>query len=99
MRAWLDRDVGPVHVVRALTADLPVGRIARPVRLLRHRLVRGLPPALPDGPLQPPGTAPAATPKPLPLRNCDGCDRAIRAAHPGALCRDCRREAVTVVVG
>ncbi|MER5785624.1 hypothetical protein ABT104_28510 [Streptomyces mobaraensis] len=98
VRAWLDRGVGPVHVVRALTADLPVGRIARPVGLLRHRLLRGLPPALPDGPLQPPRPAQAAAPRPLPLRTCDGCDRAIRAAHPGALCRDCREEAVTIAV-
>ncbi|MBC2875311.1 MULTISPECIES: hypothetical protein [Streptomyces] len=95
VRAWLDRGVGPVHVVRALTADLPVGRIARPVRLLRHRLVRGLPPALPDGPLRP-SPPERAAPKPLPLRTCDGCERAIRAAHPGALCRDCREEAVTL---
>ncbi|MFI0739726.1 hypothetical protein ACH4PU_16805 [Streptomyces sp. NPDC021100] len=41
----------------------------------------------------------AAAPKPLPLRTCDGCERAIRAAHPGALCRDCREEAVTLPAG
>ncbi|MBZ4320546.1 hypothetical protein [Streptomyces huiliensis] len=101
VRAWLDRGVGPAHVARALTADLPVGRIARPVALLRHRLLRGLPPALPA--LPPPGALrqvpPAAAPKPLPLRTCDGCERAFRTAHPGALCRDCRERAVVIAAG
>ncbi|MFK4182553.1 helix-turn-helix domain-containing protein [Streptomyces sparsogenes] len=48
--------------------------------LLAHRLTALLPPPLP-----------AAEPRsrPVPLQNCDGCDRAFRAPRPG-LCRDCR---------
>ncbi|MFI0739503.1 helix-turn-helix domain-containing protein [Streptomyces sp. NPDC021100] len=117
VRAWLERGVGPRQIIRTLTAELPVGRISRPARLLRHRLTHWLPPALPTGPLEPlgapgdvpPGLAPwdapgfgsphaqpPAPPAPLPLRTCDGCERAVRAAHPGALCRDCRESAVLV---
>ncbi|MGK5639030.1 hypothetical protein ACSNOK_12105 [Streptomyces sp. URMC 126] len=96
VQAWLDRGVEAVHVTRALTADLPVGRIARPVALLRHRLLRGLPPALPADEPRP---APVAAPKPLPLQTCDGCERAFRAARPGLLCRDCRERAAVVAAG
>ncbi|WP_242879884.1 hypothetical protein [Streptomyces mobaraensis] len=116
VRAWLERGVGPRQIVRTLTAELPVGRIPWPARLLRHRLTHWLPPALPTGPLEPlgapgdvpPGLAPwdapgfgsphaqpPAPPAPLPLRTCDGCERAVRAARP-TLCRDCREGAVSV---
>ncbi|MEU5127598.1 hypothetical protein [Streptomyces mobaraensis] len=127
VRAWLERGVGPRQIVRTLTAELPIGRISWPARLLRHRLTHWLPPALPTGPLEPlepleaprdapPGlapwdapdfgatqtgpstpSAPLPLPLPLPLQTCDGCDRAVRAAHP-TLCRDCREGAVLVGV-
>lgn len=123
VRAWLERGVGPRQIVRTLTAELPIGRISWPARLLRHRLTHWLPPALPTGPLEPlepleaprdapPGLAPwdapdfgvpqtgpstPPAPLPLPLQTCDGCDRAVRAAHP-TLCRDCREGAVLVGV-
>ncbi|WP_212764043.1 hypothetical protein [Streptomyces sp. I05A-00742] len=100
VRAWLDRGVGPVQVTRTLTADLPVGHIAWPARLLQYRLTHWLPPALPTGPaglLGPPtpsaaGAEPARPAAPRPLRTCDGCERAFRPAgsSTGNLCRDCR---------
>lgn len=34
-----------------------------------------------------------------PLRNCNGCDRAHRAAEPGELCPGCRRDGRTVSTG
>ncbi|MDG4531171.1 helix-turn-helix domain-containing protein [Streptomyces sp. AV19] len=89
VRAWLDRDIGPHQITRTLTADLPVGRIPWPARLLRYRLTSWLPPQLPTTPLEP---RPAAPPRPDPLQTCDGCDRAFRAPAPG-LCRDCRTAA------
>ena len=51
--------------------------------LLKHRLTALLPPPLPG--------ASVFTPvrRPVPLQNCDGCDRAFRATEPGH-CRDCR---------
>ncbi|MER5780486.1 hypothetical protein ABT104_01980 [Streptomyces mobaraensis] len=122
VRTWLERGVLPRQIVRTLTAELPIGRISWPARLLRHRLTHWLPPALPTGPLEPletprdappglapwdapdfgtpqagPSTPPVPLPLPLPLQTCDGCDRAVRAAHP-TLCRDCRDGAVLVGV-
>ena len=79
--AWLERDAHPDAIRRALTSDLPVP-LARPARLLRHRITALLPPPLP---------APAAPPAVIPLQNCDGCNRAFRAPEPGP-CRDCRTE-------
>ncbi len=81
--AWLERDVSPVAVRRALTADLPSEELRRPAALLAHRLADQLPPP-------PPFRAPAAPP-PVPdrMQNCDSCDRGFRAPEPG-LCRDCR---------
>ncbi|POX48677.1 helix-turn-helix domain-containing protein [Streptomyces sp. Ru72] len=82
--AWLQRDVSPAAVHHALTTDLPPEGPRRPAALLAHRLTAQLPPP-------PPFRAPTE-PSPVrhPLRNCDGCDRGIRAPEPGALCRDCR---------
>ncbi|MEV8242764.1 helix-turn-helix domain-containing protein [Streptomyces rochei] len=81
--AWLERDVLPSAVRRALTADLPDELLRRPAALLAHRLSDRLPPPAPfRAPAPPP-------PVRLPLHNCDGCDRGFRAPEPG-LCRDCR---------
>ncbi|MFD4942850.1 helix-turn-helix domain-containing protein [Streptomyces sp. NPDC058239] len=81
--AWLEREVGPTAVQHALTSDLPPEGMRRPAGLLAHRLTARLPPP-------PPFRAPAASSsRPLPLQNCEGCDRAFRAAEPGE-CPDCR---------
>ncbi|MFH8881492.1 hypothetical protein [Streptomyces californicus] len=73
--AWLERGVRPDAVQAALTDDPPVP-LRHPAKLLRHRLIALLPPALPT-------VAPV-----VPLQNCDGCDRAFRSAVPGE-CRGC----------
>ncbi|MEU6590450.1 helix-turn-helix domain-containing protein [Streptomyces sp. NPDC046881] len=84
--AWLERDVAPAVVCRALTADLPPEGVRRPVALLAHRLAAQLPPP-------PPFRAPAAPQPPrYPMRNCDGCDRGFRSPDPGTRCRDCRTD-------
>ncbi|MFI6728984.1 helix-turn-helix domain-containing protein [Streptomyces atratus] len=81
--AWLEREVGPAAVQHALTSDLPPEGMRRPAGLLAHRLTARLPP---PPPFLPPATLP---PRPIPLQNCEGCDRAFRAAEPGE-CPDCR---------
>ncbi|MFD6036581.1 helix-turn-helix domain-containing protein [Streptomyces griseoincarnatus] len=86
--AWLERDVTPAAVRRALTADLPPEGMRRPAALLAHRLASQLPPPAPF-------RAQAAAPPPPvrhPLRNCDGCDRAFRSPDPAPRCRDCRTD-------
>lgn len=86
--AWLERDVTPAAVRRALTADLPPEGVRRPAALLAHRLASQLPPPAPF-------RAQAAAPPPPvrhPLRNCDGCDRAFRSPDPAPRCRDCRTD-------
>lgn len=85
--AWLERDVTPAAVRRALTADLPPEGVRRPAAFLAHRLTAQLPPQAP------PRAPAAATPSPArhPMQNCDGCDRGFRAPHPGR-CRDCRTD-------
>ncbi|MCG3040966.1 helix-turn-helix domain-containing protein [Streptomyces sp. S1A] len=82
--AWLERGAAPDAVRRTLAAGLPAEPLRHPAALLAHRLTALLPPHLP-------ATPPAASrpPRPDPLRNCDGCDRAFRSPPPG-LCRDCR---------
>lgn len=80
--AWLERDLTPEAVHRALTADLPPDPLHRPAAFLAHRLAAKLPP-LP--PFRAPREDPAAR---HPLQNCDTCDRAHRAPEPGR-CRDC----------
>ncbi|WP_324787503.1 helix-turn-helix domain-containing protein [Streptomyces sp. H51] len=83
--AWLERDVAPAAVRRALTADLPPEGVRRPAALLAHRLAAQLPPPPPlRAPYSPPPTR-------HPLQNCDGCDRAFRAPTPGR-CRQCRSD-------
>ncbi|WP_413754582.1 helix-turn-helix domain-containing protein [Streptomyces sp. R-74717] len=81
--AWLEREVGPAAVQHALSSDLPPEGLRRPAGLLAHRLTARLPP---PPPFLPPATLPA---RPVPLQNCEGCDRAFRAAEPGE-CPDCR---------
>ncbi|MCX5341679.1 helix-turn-helix domain-containing protein [Streptomyces atratus] len=81
--AWLEREVGPAAVQHALTSDLPPEGMRRPAGLLAHRLTTRLPP---PPPFLPPAALP---PRPVPLQNCEGCDRGFRAAEPGE-CPDCR---------
>ncbi|MEU7717924.1 helix-turn-helix domain-containing protein [Streptomyces tibetensis] len=84
--AWLERDVAPAAVSRALSADLPPEGVRRPAAFLAHRLAVQLPPP-------PPFRAPAVPQSPrYPLRNCDGCDRGFRSPDPAARCRDCRTD-------
>ncbi|MEU9921366.1 helix-turn-helix domain-containing protein [Streptomyces griseoluteus] len=80
--AWLERDVSPSAVRRALIDGLPMEPLHRPAALLAHRLTAFLPPPPPFGP---PTPAPSVR---HPLHNCDNCDRAFRAPAPGR-CRDC----------
>ncbi|MDQ0776705.1 hypothetical protein QF026_005171 [Streptomyces aurantiacus] len=82
--AWLDRGAAPEAVRRTLTAGLPEGPLHHPAGLLAHRLAELLPPPLPAV------AATLAAVRPLPLQNCDGCDRAFRSPEPGHRCRDCR---------
>ncbi|WP_431043977.1 hypothetical protein ACQUSR_20170 [Streptomyces sp. P1-3] len=84
--AWFGRGAWPDEIVEALTTALPDRLTARPAGLIGHRLRELLPPQpVPD---VGPRTKPSAPPV-MPLQNCDGCDRAFRAAAPGR-CRDCR---------
>ncbi|MFI6728995.1 helix-turn-helix domain-containing protein [Streptomyces atratus] len=82
--AWLERDAHPDAVRRTLVADLPEP-LTHPAGLLAHRLTALLPPPLPTAPAR------EAVPRPEPLQNCDGCDRAFRAPEPGH-CRECRSD-------
>ncbi|MFB7777615.1 helix-turn-helix domain-containing protein [Streptomyces bauhiniae] len=81
--AWLERDVSPAELRRALIDGLPTEPMYRPAALLAHRLTTHLPP--------PPPFTPPAAPPPVrhPFQTCDGCDRVFRAPAPGP-CRDCR---------
>ncbi|MFE1907484.1 helix-turn-helix domain-containing protein [Streptomyces gardneri] len=78
--AWLERDLTPEAVHRALTANLPQDPLHRPAALLAHRLTAQLPPL-------PPFHRAARHP----LQNCDTCDRAYRAPEPGS-CGACRSD-------
>lgn len=80
--AWLERDLTPEAVHRALTTGLPPEPLHRPAALLAHRLADRLPPL-------PPFRAPEAPSVLHPLQNCDVCDRAHRAPEPGT-CGACR---------
>lgn len=84
VETWLTRAVPPAEVTRILSAGLPPTPtpIHAPARFLSHRLTAHLPPPLPPEPVR--------TPRPAPLRTCDGCDRAIRTEDPSARCADCR---------
>ncbi|WP_405899367.1 helix-turn-helix domain-containing protein [Streptomyces sp. NBC_00727] len=79
---WLERDVRPAAIQRALTDDLPPA-LTHPAGFVRTRLTALLPPPLP--------AAPAPAPAAIPLQDCDGCDRVFRAPEPGR-CRDCRTD-------
>ncbi|NED91213.1 helix-turn-helix domain-containing protein [Streptomyces sp. SID11233] len=79
--AWLERDAAPASIALALTTDLPVP-LKYPAKLLAHRLSALLPAAVPPAPVAPP---------PVPLQNCDDCDRAFRAPEPGR-CGECLAE-------
>ncbi|MGA5100284.1 helix-turn-helix domain-containing protein [Streptomyces lavendulocolor] len=83
--AWLERDLTPEAVQRALTTGLPPEPLHRPAALLAHRLAAQLPPLpafrTPDSP---------ATVR-HPLQNCDTCDRAFRGPEPGT-CGLCSAE-------
>ncbi|MFI1974585.1 helix-turn-helix domain-containing protein [Streptomyces wedmorensis] len=82
--AWLERDLTPEAVHRALTHDLPPDPLHRPAAFLAHRLTAQLPPL-------PPFRTPHEDPAPQhPLQNCDTCDRAYRAPEPGS-CAGCTR--------
>ncbi|MDJ0383481.1 helix-turn-helix domain-containing protein [Streptomyces sp. G-G2] len=76
VEAWLERGAGPDAVTAALTANMPA-RPRSPAGLIAHRLTEQIPP---EGVRGPGGVAGAQAP--LPLRNCEGCDRAYRGAGP-----------------
>ncbi|MFI6893760.1 helix-turn-helix domain-containing protein [Streptomyces sp. NPDC050256] len=75
--AWLERDASPAAVRKALTEDLP-RPVRFPAQLVRHRLTVSLPSGR---------SLPAAF-RPVPMQNCDGCDRGFRAPEPGH-CDEC----------
>ncbi|MGW0936960.1 helix-turn-helix domain-containing protein [Streptomyces sp. NPDC002666] len=75
--AWFERGASPAAVRKALTEDLP-RPVRFPAQLLRHRLTVSLPSGR---------SLPAAF-RPVPMQNCDGCDRAFRAPEPGN-CDEC----------
>ncbi|MET8945982.1 hypothetical protein ABZX30_20950 [Streptomyces sp. NPDC004542] len=80
---WLAAGLLPTHITDHLTARLPDHFLTRPVGILAYRLK--------ETPLPVPARSaePAVRPMVVPLRNCDGCDRAFRSAEPGR-CRGCR---------
>jgi hypothetical protein len=88
--AWFDAGASPAVIHHALTDNLP-GDLRNPARLIGYRLAALLPVPLPARPAPAPIGAvdSRAARRPLPLQNCDGCDRAFRAPQPGR-CRDCR---------
>ncbi|MFJ1731262.1 helix-turn-helix domain-containing protein [Streptomyces sp. NPDC088254] len=84
--AWLERDLTPTAVSRALSENLPLEPLIRPAAFLAHRLTAQLPPLPPYRPPAPPLPEPRH-----PFQTCDGCDRPFRAPAPGR-CRDCRSD-------
>ena len=86
---WLAAGIRPTHITDHLTARLPDTFLTRPAGILAYRLK--------ETPLAPPLSALAGStessvrPAVTHMRNCDGCDRAFRAAEPGR-CRDCRSQ-------
>lgn len=81
---WLAAGVGPAQITDLLTAGLPPRLLTRPARILAFRLKETPLPA-------PAAPRPVQRPPVVPMQNCDGCDRAFRAAEPGR-CRDCSSE-------
>ncbi|MFJ8937189.1 hypothetical protein ACIRL0_16000 [Streptomyces sp. NPDC102365] len=90
---WFARSATAAQITRTLTAGLPSAPtpIHHPGRFLEHRLGTLLPPPLP---VRTAGTPeePAATERPAPMMNCDGCDRGFRSHNPQARCADCRTD-------
>lgn len=87
---WFARGAWPDEIAEALTAGLPDRLSGRPAGLIAYRLRELLPPrrsATEPAGAQRPGPTPPL--RPVPLQNCDGCDRAFRSSTPGR-CRDCR---------
>lgn len=88
--AWFDNGASAAVIHHALTDSLPAD-LRNPAKLIGYRLDALLPVPLPVRPAPSPISAAtsAAARRPDPMQNCDGCDRAFRAPHPGR-CRDCR---------
>lgn len=84
--AWLERDLTPTAVSRALSENLPLEPLIRPAAFLAHRLTAQLPPLPPYRPPTPPDPGIRH-----PLQNCDGCDHAFRSPTPGR-CPNCRSD-------
>ncbi|MFF4398158.1 hypothetical protein [Streptomyces sp. NPDC001480] len=80
---WLAAGMRPTQITDHLTAGLPDHLLTRPSGILAYRLQ--------ETPLPAPARSaePPVRPGVLPMENCEGCDRAFRAAEPGR-CRDCR---------
>ncbi|MCC5480113.1 helix-turn-helix domain-containing protein [Streptomyces barringtoniae] len=91
--AWFDSGATAAVVHHALTAGLPA-EVKNPAKLIAYRLDELLPVPLPARPaVSPPiERMVGATGRAAPLQNCDGCERAFRAPHPGGRCRDCRTD-------
>ncbi|MET7384336.1 hypothetical protein ACFYPT_25800 [Streptomyces sp. NPDC005529] len=91
VEAWLARSASPDQIVRTLTATLPSEGtpIRHPAGFLDYRLTTLLPPPLPTAPART-ATVRSSPVLPMPLVNCDGCDRGFRSRDPSAVCRDCR---------
>ncbi|MEV4194438.1 helix-turn-helix domain-containing protein [Streptomyces toxytricini] len=83
---WLERGAPPEAITLALSTGLPPD-LRHPPSVIAHRLRELLPPQ--TGPR--PGLR-GRGPRPDPLQNCDGCDRAFRSPTPGT-CADCRHAA------
>ncbi|MCX3060796.1 hypothetical protein [Streptomyces beihaiensis] len=82
---WLAAGVGPGQLTELLTADLPDRFRTRPVGVLTYRL-RETPLPAPPPPARDPSSGRPAV---VPLRNCDGCERAFRSDEHQH-CRECR---------
>ncbi|MGV9557111.1 helix-turn-helix domain-containing protein [Streptomyces sp. NPDC003522] len=80
--AWLERDLTPTAVRKALARDLPLEPLVRPAAFLAHRLTDKLPPLPPYRAPEPP------PPVRHPLRFCDTCDLGYRGPDPHH-CRGC----------
>ncbi|MDX3097740.1 hypothetical protein PV417_24890 [Streptomyces sp. ME19-03-3] len=80
---WLRRGINPETIAATLSTDLPGPILRRPAGLIAYRLHHLKP--IEAAPLPAPS---AQRPHVLPMQNCDACDRAHRAEHPGP-CRDC----------
>ncbi|MFE9677562.1 helix-turn-helix domain-containing protein [Streptomyces sp. NPDC006259] len=74
--AWLERDLTPTAVRKALAGDLPLEPLIRPAAFLAHRLTAKLPPLPPYRAPEPP------PPVRHPLRVCDTCDLGYRGPDP-----------------